>query len=43
VGPFHGFEYDTSGAVVCIPANGKAAAVPFDRYVTHQDRRVVVT
>lgn len=29
--PFHGFEYDGSGKVKCIPANGKNAPVP-DRY-----------
>jgi phenylpropionate dioxygenase-like ring-hydroxylating dioxygenase large terminal subunit len=26
--PFHGFEYDNSGACVCIPANGVAAPLP---------------
>jgi phenylpropionate dioxygenase-like ring-hydroxylating dioxygenase large terminal subunit len=26
--PFHGFEYDTSGRAVLIPANGRNAAVP---------------
>lgn len=26
--PFHGFQYDSSGKVTCIPANGKAKAVP---------------
>ncbi|MFZ2256690.1 MAG: aromatic ring-hydroxylating dioxygenase subunit alpha [Clostridiaceae bacterium] len=29
--PFHGFQYDTSGKVVLIPANGKKSAVP-DRF-----------
>jgi len=26
--PFHGFRYDSSGKVVCIPANGKQSKVP---------------
>lgn len=26
--PFHGFQYDSSGKVKCIPANGKNAPVP---------------
>lgn len=26
--PFHGFQYDSSGKVTCIPANGKAKVVP---------------
>jgi len=29
--PFHGFQYDSSGKVTCIPANGKDASVP-DNY-----------
>ena len=29
--PFHGFQYDSSGKVTCIPANGKDAIVP-DNY-----------
>jgi phenylpropionate dioxygenase-like ring-hydroxylating dioxygenase large terminal subunit len=33
--PFHGFQYDTSGAVVLIPANGKGAPVP-ERFRVHQ-------
>lgn len=32
--PFHGFLYDTSGAVVRIPANGKNAPVP-ERFKVH--------
>lgn len=32
--PFHGFEYDGTGKVVRIPANGKNAPVP-DRYHVH--------
>ncbi len=32
--PFHGFEYDASGKVTRIPANGKSAPVP-DRYRVH--------
>jgi phenylpropionate dioxygenase-like ring-hydroxylating dioxygenase large terminal subunit len=32
--PFHGFEYDASGRVVKIPANGQAAAVP-ERFRVH--------
>ena len=38
--PFHGFEYDATGQVTTIPANGKAAAVPerfrVFRYPTHE-------
>lgn len=29
--PFHGFQYDSSGKVTCIPANGRDASVP-DNY-----------
>jgi phenylpropionate dioxygenase-like ring-hydroxylating dioxygenase large terminal subunit len=32
--PFHGFEYDASGRVVKIPANGQAAPVP-ERFRVH--------
>ncbi len=32
--PFHGFEYDASGRVQLIPANGKNASVP-DRFRVH--------
>jgi phenylpropionate dioxygenase-like ring-hydroxylating dioxygenase large terminal subunit len=32
--PFHGFEYDTTGAVVRIPANGRQAPVP-ERFRVH--------
>lgn len=32
--PFHGFEYDTSGSVAKIPANGQRAAVP-ERFRVH--------
>lgn len=32
--PFHGFEYDSSGKVISIPANGKNNPVP-DRYRVH--------
>lgn len=32
--PFHGFLYDGSGQVTCIPANGKAASVP-ERFKVH--------
>jgi phenylpropionate dioxygenase-like ring-hydroxylating dioxygenase large terminal subunit len=32
--PFHGFEYDTSGRVTLIPANGKHAPVP-ERFRVH--------
>ncbi|NTW96295.1 MAG: aromatic ring-hydroxylating dioxygenase subunit alpha [Erysipelotrichaceae bacterium] len=32
--PFHGFAYDTSGKVILIPANGKAAPVS-ERYKVH--------
>lgn len=38
--PFHGFEYDTSGKVTVIPANGKKASVPkafkATSYPTHE-------
>ena len=38
--PFHGFEYDATGQVVFIPANGRDAAVPkamhAHRYPTHE-------
>jgi phenylpropionate dioxygenase-like ring-hydroxylating dioxygenase large terminal subunit len=38
--PFHGFEYDTSGRVTTIPANGKSAPVPerfqVQGYPTHE-------
>lgn len=37
--PFHGFSYDTSGKVVCIPANGKNTPVP-DRYHVRAYRAV---
>ncbi len=33
--PFHGFEYNASGAVVAIPANGRKAPVP-ERFKVHQ-------
>ncbi len=33
--PFHGFEYDTSGRGVLIPANGKNTPVP-ERFKVHQ-------
>jgi len=33
--PFHGFEYDTTGRVTMIPANGKDAPVP-ERFKVHQ-------
>lgn len=32
--PFHGFAYDTSGAAVLIPANGKATPIP-ERFKVH--------
>ncbi|MBN1178414.1 MAG: aromatic ring-hydroxylating dioxygenase subunit alpha, partial [Anaerolineae bacterium] len=32
--PFHGFEYDTSGKITRIPANGKDAPVP-ERFKVH--------
>jgi phenylpropionate dioxygenase-like ring-hydroxylating dioxygenase large terminal subunit len=32
--PFHGFEYDTTGRVIKIPANGQTAPVP-DRFRVH--------
>ena len=32
--PFHGFEYDTTGRVTCIPANGKNTPVP-ERFKLH--------
>jgi len=32
--PFHGFEYDTSGRVTKIPANGESAPVP-ERFQVH--------
>lgn len=32
--PFHGFEYDTSGSVIKIPANGQRAPVP-ERFRVH--------
>ncbi len=32
--PFHGFEYDTSGRITRIPANGRDAAVP-ERFRAH--------
>lgn len=32
--PFHGFEYDASGKVTKIPANGKNAPVP-ERFKVH--------
>ena len=31
--PFHGFEYDASGKVTCIPANGRSAPVPENMHV----------
>lgn len=38
--PFHGFEFDVSGRVVLIPANGRQATVPKSfqthRYPTHE-------
>jgi phenylpropionate dioxygenase-like ring-hydroxylating dioxygenase large terminal subunit len=38
--PFHGFEYDASGKVTKIPANGKTTPVPdrfhIQRYPTHE-------
>ena len=32
--PFHGFEYDTTGRIKIIPANGKNTPVP-DRFKVH--------
>jgi phenylpropionate dioxygenase-like ring-hydroxylating dioxygenase large terminal subunit len=32
--PFHGFLYDKSGRVTCIPANGRNTAVPSEFYVS---------
>lgn len=32
--PFHGFQYDSSGKVNIIPANGKKKAVP-DNYIVN--------
>ncbi len=32
--PFHGFEYDSSGKVAMIPANGKDTPVP-ERFKVH--------
>ena len=38
--PFHGFEYDASGACVLIPANGRNGVIPaamrLQRYPTHE-------
>ncbi len=38
--PFHGFEYDAAGRVICIPANGKHIPVParfrVQGYPTHE-------
>lgn len=38
--PFHGFEYDASGKVTKIPANGKNTPVPerfkVNSYLTHE-------
>ncbi len=38
--PFHGFEYDTSGACVLIPANGRDGVIPaamrLQRYPVHE-------
>lgn len=40
--PFHGFEYDVSGRVVFIPANGKASPVPkafkVKQYPVHEEK-----
>ena len=40
--PFHGFEYDPSGRVTLIPANGRSAPVPerfrVQSYPTHEDQ-----
>ena len=39
--PFHGFEYDASGACVLIPANGRNGVIPaamrLQRYPTHEE------
>ena len=43
--PFHGLEYDVSGRVVLIPANGKATPVPnhfqIPKYVTHEGQNFI--
>jgi phenylpropionate dioxygenase-like ring-hydroxylating dioxygenase large terminal subunit len=43
--PFHGFEYDSSGKCVLIPANGRKGIIPnamqLNTYPTHEDHGLI--
>jgi phenylpropionate dioxygenase-like ring-hydroxylating dioxygenase large terminal subunit len=43
--PFHGFEYDSTGRCVLVPANGRTGVIPnamrLQTYPTHEDRGLI--